>query len=162
MSAKLTPESCINKASSNSRLTAAGRWAAASDSHSQNCLQALFVFSLSLPLMKQQLNYTGMLKKILKLYCIWTWDTLWYFVWFGLVWFFSPLMRQWQNYFWAISRIGGWGANIKIIRLKRYCMWTWRFFNFIIIIYYYFIYFLFYFFSQSSLCLSNAVQLTVD
>jgi hypothetical protein len=42
VSAKLTPEICINKASSNSRLTAGGRQATASDSHSQNCFQTLF------------------------------------------------------------------------------------------------------------------------
>jgi hypothetical protein len=46
VSAKLTPEICINNASSNSRLTAAGRQATATDSHSQTCLQALFFFSL--------------------------------------------------------------------------------------------------------------------
>jgi hypothetical protein len=44
VSAKLTPEICINKASSNSRLKAAGRQATATDSHSQNCLQTLFFF----------------------------------------------------------------------------------------------------------------------
>jgi hypothetical protein len=44
VSAKLTPEVCINKASSNSWLTAVGRQATASDSHSQNCLQTLFFF----------------------------------------------------------------------------------------------------------------------
>jgi hypothetical protein len=48
VSAKLTPEICINKASSNSKLTAAGRQATAADSHSQTCLQTLFFFSLSL------------------------------------------------------------------------------------------------------------------
>jgi hypothetical protein len=42
VSVKLTPEICINKASSNSRLTAAGRQAAASESHSQTRLQTLF------------------------------------------------------------------------------------------------------------------------
>jgi hypothetical protein len=42
---KLTPEICINNASSNSRLTAVGTQATAADSHSQNCLQTLF-FSL--------------------------------------------------------------------------------------------------------------------
>jgi hypothetical protein len=67
VSVKLTPEICINKASSNSRLKAVGRQATATDSHSQNCLQTLF-FSLSL--MRQQLNYTCMLKNLLKLYCI--------------------------------------------------------------------------------------------
>jgi hypothetical protein len=43
-SAKLTLEVCINKASSNSRLTAAGRQATAADSSSQTCLQTLFFF----------------------------------------------------------------------------------------------------------------------
>jgi hypothetical protein len=76
-------------------------------------------------LMRQQPNFTCMLKNLLKLYCIWSWDTRWYFfvlcccVWFGLVWFFSPLKRQRQNYFWdTISRIGGWGNNIKIIKTE--------------------------------------------
>jgi hypothetical protein len=44
VSVKLTPEICINNATSNSRLTAAGRRDAASDSHSLNCLQTLFFF----------------------------------------------------------------------------------------------------------------------
>jgi hypothetical protein len=69
VSAKLTSEICINDASSNSRLTAAGRQATAADSHSQTCLKTL-LFSLSLPLMKKQLNYTCMLKNLLKRYCI--------------------------------------------------------------------------------------------
>jgi hypothetical protein len=46
VSAKLTPEICINKASGNSRLTAASRQDTAADSHSQNRLQTFF-FSLS-------------------------------------------------------------------------------------------------------------------
>jgi hypothetical protein len=46
VSVKLIPEICINKASSNSRLTAAGRGATASDSHSQNFTR-LFFFSSS-------------------------------------------------------------------------------------------------------------------
>jgi hypothetical protein len=49
VSAKLTPEIYINKASSNSRLTAAGRQATDADSHSQNCLQTLFFFLFSFP-----------------------------------------------------------------------------------------------------------------
>jgi hypothetical protein len=48
VSAKLTPEICINNASSNSRLTAAGRQATAADKHSQTCLQTLFFFLFSL------------------------------------------------------------------------------------------------------------------
>jgi hypothetical protein len=46
VSAKLTPEICINNASSNSRLTSAGRQTTAADSHSQTCLQTLFFSSL--------------------------------------------------------------------------------------------------------------------
>jgi hypothetical protein len=156
VSVKLTPEICINKASSNSRLTVAGRWAAVSDSHSQNCLQTLF-FS-SLPLIRQQPNYICMLKNLLKLYCIWTWDTLWCFlfvlfglVWFGLVWFFSPLMRQWQNYLWdTISRIGGWGTNTKIIKTETLLHLNLEGFLFILF-YFYFILFYFVFLNPLSL-----------
>jgi hypothetical protein len=42
VSVKLTPEICINNASSNSRLTAEGRQVIASDSHSRTWLQTLF------------------------------------------------------------------------------------------------------------------------
>jgi hypothetical protein len=67
----LTPEIYINNAASNSGLTVAGRQATAADSHSQTCLQTLFFsLSLSLPLMRKQLNYTCLLKNLLKLYCI--------------------------------------------------------------------------------------------
>jgi hypothetical protein len=45
VNAKLTSEICIKKASSNSRLTAVGRQATATDSYSQTCLQTVF-FSL--------------------------------------------------------------------------------------------------------------------
>jgi hypothetical protein len=45
VSVKLTPEIFINNAASNSTLTAADRQATATDSHSQNCLQTLFLFS---------------------------------------------------------------------------------------------------------------------
>jgi hypothetical protein len=65
--------------------------------------------------MRQKLNYTCMQKNLLETVLH---LNLGHFVvfWFGLVWFSSPLMRQRQNYFWdTISRIGGWGTNIKII-----------------------------------------------
>jgi hypothetical protein len=120
--------------------------ATASDSHSQNCLQTLFFF----PFLWWDNNYTCMLKNLLKLYCIWTWDTLWCFfcfVLFCFLFFFPPLMRQWQNYFRdTISKIGGWVTTPKLLRLKLYCIWIWRFFTFLFYL----------FFSQSSLCLSNA------
>jgi hypothetical protein len=102
VSVKLTPEICINNTASNSRLTAAGRQATASDSHSQNCLQTLFF--LSLPLMKKQLNNTCMLKNLRN--CIaFELGTLCrffvivvVFVLCGFVLLYvSPLMRQLQN-----------------------------------------------------------------
>jgi hypothetical protein len=69
VSAKLTPEICINNASSNSMLTAMGRQATDTDTIHKT-VSRLFFFSLSLPLMRKQLNYTRMLKNLLKLYCI--------------------------------------------------------------------------------------------
>jgi hypothetical protein len=180
MSAKFTTEICINNASSYSRLTAAGRQSTAADSHSQTWLQTLF-FSLSLPLMRKQLNYTCMLKNLLKRYCISTWDNLWICLFF--LFFFSyvtPLMRQLQNNIWGtISRIGGWGTKPKLLKLKLHCIWTSRFFflfyYFLLYISFYFIFYtyiyfffhlfilysysifiLFIFYFQSSLCLSNA------
>jgi phosphate starvation-inducible membrane PsiE len=101
VSVKLTLEICINKNSS--RLTAVGRQAAALDSHSQNCLQTL-VFFLSLPSFDEttelHLHAEKLTETVLHLnleqfvvfflFCV---------VLFGLVWCFSPLMRQPQNYF---------------------------------------------------------------
>jgi hypothetical protein len=69
MSAKLTPENCINNASSNSRLTAVGRQATAADTILRT-VSRLFFFPFSIPLMRKQPNYTCMLKNLLKLYCI--------------------------------------------------------------------------------------------
>jgi hypothetical protein len=69
VSAKLTPEICINNASSKSRLTAAGRQATDADTIHRT-LSRLFIFSLSLPLMRKQPNNTCILKNLLKLYCI--------------------------------------------------------------------------------------------
>jgi hypothetical protein len=159
MSVKLTPEICINKASSNSRLTAVGRQATAADSHSQNSLQTLFFFSLP-PLRRQQMNYTCMLKNLLKLYCIWTWDTLWgFFVLFCEVLFyfgFSSLFPLWWDNHRTTSeapspRLEAEGQTPKLLRLKLYCIWTWRFFSF----------FFLYFFKPVSVSLMP-VQLTVD
>jgi hypothetical protein len=120
--------------------------------------------------MRKQPNYTCMLKNLLKLYCIWTWDTLWgFFVLFCLcgsvLFYFSPLMRQLQNNIWGtISRIGGWGMNTKIIKTETslhlnlefffifiFCLFLFLFFNI-----YFFIYLFIYFYFQSSLCLSSA------
>jgi hypothetical protein len=58
VSAKLTPEICINNASSNSRLPAAGRQATAADT-TLRTVSRLFFFFFSLPLMREQPNYTA-------------------------------------------------------------------------------------------------------
>jgi hypothetical protein len=148
VSVKLTPEICINKASSNSCLTATGKWPTAADSHSQNCLQTLF-FSLFL---WWDNNWTTPA----------CWRTYWnciafelgtlcgvFFVLcsFVLFWFFqsvSPLMRHPQSYVWStISRIGSWRMNTKIIKMKLYCIWTWRFIYIYFFIYLFFIFILF-------------------
>jgi hypothetical protein len=105
--------SAINKASSNSWLTVAGRWVTASDRHSQNYLQTLFFLFLW---WEHDSTRTA------------CWRTNWNCIAFELGIFcfvlffvFSHLMRQWQNYVWdTISRIGGWGTNTKSI----YCIWT--------------------------------------
>jgi hypothetical protein len=100
-------------------------------------------FFLSLPLMKKQPNYTCMLKNLLKLYYIWTWDTSWVFCF--VLFYFSPLMRQLQNNNWGtISRIGGWGTNTKIIKTETSLNLNLENFYLLIclFIYLYFIYFL--------------------
>jgi hypothetical protein len=66
VSAKLTPEICKNNASGNSRLTAAGRQATAADTILR-ILSRLFFFFFSLPLMREQPNYTCKQKNLLKL-----------------------------------------------------------------------------------------------
>jgi hypothetical protein len=65
VSFKLTPEICISKDSSNGRMTAAGRRATAADTIHRT-VSRLFFFSL--PLMRQQPNYTCMLKNLMKLF----------------------------------------------------------------------------------------------
>jgi hypothetical protein len=98
VSGKLTPEIFINKASSNSRLTAVGRQATAADTILTAVSILFFFLFFSLPLMRKQLNYTCMLKNLLKLYCIWTWDTWWGFcvcVCVVLFYFMRPLW--WDN-----------------------------------------------------------------
>jgi hypothetical protein len=94
VSVKLTPEISINKASSNSRLTAAGRQATASDSHSQNCLQTLFIFFLcSLPTFdetttKIRLHAEKLTETVLHLNLGHFVFFLFCFLWFGFILFF--------------------------------------------------------------------------
>jgi hypothetical protein len=96
-SVKLTPEICINKPSSNSRLTAAGRQATATDSHSQACLQTFF---FSLP------TFDGKTTE-LHLHAEKLTETVWhlnlghcgafFFLCSFVLLYASPLMRQLQN-----------------------------------------------------------------
>jgi hypothetical protein len=138
---KLTPEICINKASRNSRLTAAGRQVTAPGSHSQNCLQALF-FS---PYLWWENNWTtpawwktywnciafelGMLCGVFLAFCCFI---LFCFV-FHLWWDNDKTTSDTPS-----PGLEAEGWTPKLLRLKLYCIWTWRFFF------------------QSSLCLSNA------
>jgi hypothetical protein len=97
VSAKLTPEICINNSASNSRLTAAGRQAIATDSHSQNCLQTFFFLSsFDETTTELHLHAEKLTETVLHLY-LGNFVVFFLFVClvcFGLVWFFSPLMRQ--------------------------------------------------------------------
>jgi hypothetical protein len=102
--------------------------------------------------MRQQPNNTRMLKNLLKLYCIWIWDTLWCFFCFVLFCFvyvsFFPLW--WDNDRTTSETpspgLEAEGRTPKLLRLKLYYIWTWRFFFHLFI----------YLFFQSSLYLSNA------
>jgi hypothetical protein len=69
VSAKLTPEICINNASSYSRLTEVGGKPQPQIAIHRTVSNSFF-FSLSIPLMRKQANYTCMLKNLLKWYCI--------------------------------------------------------------------------------------------
>jgi hypothetical protein len=108
--------------------------------------------------MREQPNYTCMLKNLLKLYCIWTWDTLWVF--FLCVQFCSTLSVPFDETTTEQhlrQHLQDWRLRWtpKLLKLKIHCIWTWRFFFFsfcfILFIYIYiflsFTYFLFLFFS---------------
>jgi hypothetical protein len=99
VSVKLTPEICINKASRNSRLTAAGRQAIASDTIHRT-VSRLFFFLLSSfdeTTTKLHLHAEKLTETVLHLNLGHFVVFLFHFVWFCFC-FFSPLMRQ-QNYF---------------------------------------------------------------
>jgi hypothetical protein len=176
VSIKFTPEICINKASSNSRLT---HWAGKPQPQIpfSELSPDSFFFPLSLPLMREQPNYTCMLKNLLKLYCILTWDTLgsFFFILFCKLLFyfgFSRLLPLWWDSHRTISEapypeMDGEGQTPKLLRLKRYWIWTWRFYICIYCIYwfiyfYLFIYYYLLFFIFNPLSFSlMPVQLTV-
>jgi hypothetical protein len=104
--------------------------------------------------MRQQPNYTCM-------HCIWTWDTLWVFFVLCCFVFFSFFPLWWDNDRTTSETpspgLEAVGLTPKILRLKLYCIWTWRFFFHLFIFYLLFIFFF------SPLCLSlMPVQLTLD
>jgi hypothetical protein len=114
VSAKLTPEICINKASSNSRLTAAGRQAIASDTIHRPFSRLFFFFYLfPLPTFhetttEQHLHAAKLTETVLHLNMGHFVGFLFCFVLcsFGLF-YFSPLMRQLHNNIsGTISRTG--------------------------------------------------------
>jgi hypothetical protein len=132
----------INKACSNSWLTVVGKWAAASDKHSQSRLQTLFFFlilwwdnNLTTPACWKT-YWNCIASELGTLCCVLV---------FLLVWFFP--------FWWDNDRttsktpspeFEAEGLTPKLLRLKLYCIWTCRFLKI-------FILFIFY-----SLCLYNA------
>jgi hypothetical protein len=92
VSAKLTPEICINNASSNSRLTAEDRQDTAADSHSQISLQTLFF--LSLPTFDEKTTKLHLhAEKLTEIVLHLNLETWWVFFFFCaiLFYFMSPL-----------------------------------------------------------------------
>jgi hypothetical protein len=164
VSVKVTPEICINKASSYSRLTAAGRETPASNSHSQTCLQTLFFFS---PYLWWDNNQTTPA----------CWKTYWNCIAFELgtscgvfifvcvvLFCFLPLLWNNDRTTSETPSPGLEAKNLtpKLLRLKLYCIWTWRFFFHLFIFYFYFYFcFLFFIFNPLSISLMP-VQFTVD
>jgi hypothetical protein len=75
-----------------------------------------------------------MLKNLLKLYCIWTWDTLWCFfvLWFFFSFFF-PFGETMTELLLRHHLQEAKGPTPKLLRLKLYCIWTLRFFIFSIL-----------------------------
>jgi hypothetical protein len=128
--------------------------------------------------MRKQPNYTCMLKNLLKLYCIWTSDTLWvfyFFVLFCTVLFYFIFPLWWDNYRTKSEApspgLEAEGWTPKLLRLKLHCIWTWRFFLFNLfhilfyvlhifffhlLIFYIYSYLHSFYFLFSILCLSNA------
>jgi hypothetical protein len=126
--------------------------------------------------MKKQPNYTCMLKNLLKLYCIWTWDTLWGF--FVCVQFCSTLcipfdettteqhlMHHLQDWRLRDKHQNYWDWNFITFELGgfffyfSYCFisfYLYIFFFHLLIFIFILIFILFIFYFQSSLCLSNA------
>jgi hypothetical protein len=82
--------------------------------------------------------------------------------WFGLVWFgfFSFFPLWWDNDKTTSETpspgLEAEGRTPKLLRLKLYCIWTWRFFLYFILFSFIYFYLFILLNFQSSLCLSNA------
>jgi hypothetical protein len=178
VSAKLSPEICINKASQ----------ATAADTILRTVSRLFFFLLFSLPLMREQPNYTCMLKNLLKLYCIRTWDTWWGFVCVCvcvcvvLFYFMRPLW--WDNYR-TMSEAPSQGleteTDTQIIKTETslhlnlevffffkyllfisfYFIFIYRYFFHLLIFYFYSYLFLFFIFNPLSVSLMH-VQLTIN
>jgi hypothetical protein len=104
VSAKLTPEICINNFSSNNKLTAAARQSQPQIPVTELSPDFFFFFLPTSDEKTTELHVHA--KNLLKLYCIWTWDTWWGFVFCFLffwgffcavfLYFMRPLW--WDNY----------------------------------------------------------------
>jgi hypothetical protein len=106
--------------------------------------------------MRKQPNYICMLKNLLRLCCIWTWDTCGVFFLCNFVLLYaSRLMRQLQNNIWGtISRIGGWGTNTKIIKTENSFHLKLEVFIFYFVLFYFILYIFFLSFTYFFLFLS--------
>jgi hypothetical protein len=125
VSVKLTPEICISKASSNSRLTAADRWAAASDRHHKTFSRLLFLLpTFDEKTTKLHLHAEKLTETVLDL-------NLGHFVVFFCFVLFS-FFHLWLDNSRTTSETPSPGLETegltpKLLRLKLYCIWTWRF-----------------------------------
>jgi hypothetical protein len=167
VSVKLTPESCTNNASSNSRLTAAGRQDTATDTILRT-VSRLFFFSLPTfdeKTTKLHLHAEKLTETVLHLNLGHFVGFFWVFL-FCAVLFYFILPLWWDNYRTTSEApspgLESEGWTSKLLRLKLHCIWTWRFFYifffFHLLIFFIFIlvFILFIFYFQSFLCLSNA------
>jgi hypothetical protein len=81
---------------------------------------------------RKQLNYTCMLQNLLKLYCIWTWDTLLLLLFLLCAVLFYFVFPLWWDNYRTTTEAPSPGLEAegtpKLLRLKLYCIWTWRFF----------------------------------
>jgi hypothetical protein len=126
--------------------------------------------------MRKQPNYTCMLKNVLKLHCIWTWDNLWVVFFFvcSFDYFMHPLW--WDNYRTTSEAPSPWleaemdtkiiktetslHLNMEVFFIFYFSVWFilfYIYFFFHLLIFYFYSYLCsFYFHFQSSLCVSNA------